>query len=104
MLDTMNMTPAEIVAAMHGILAAEERRRSAVRTGLMGRIDEMLRDLPPGSRVAVSPPEVGDLCSATVDVAYTLRPLMAGMPAPDGWTVYARQDDQPSPFSLPACP
>ena len=62
------------------------------REGLMGRINEVPDGMPTGSFVAVSPPDYSPVGSSTVSVSYTLRPLMAGMPVPDGWIAYGRRD------------
>ena len=63
------------------------------RRGLMGKVNEMLAELHDGAVVAVSQPEFGDARDGVVSMSYTLKPLLAGMPVPDGWTAYQRRDN-----------
>lgn len=81
------MTPVEFVDGVNKLVNKWKR---AQRDDLMGRVNEMLDAQPPGTFVAVSPPEINVFDDRAVTVR-TLRPLMAGMPVPEGWTAYGRR-------------
>jgi len=76
----------------------------AQHEGLMGRVNEMLANLPDGCFVAVSPADMGDITSGVANIAYTLRALMPGMPVPEGWTAYARCPKNPQHLDWMATP
>ena len=87
MRDFRCATSAKIMEGFHELQAKMAR---AQREGLMGRVNEMLDAQPEGTFVAVSPPETNVFDDRAVTV-HTLRPLMAGMPVPEGWTAYGRR-------------
>lgn len=87
--DFRYMTSAEIMQGYHELQA---KMAQAQREGLMSRVNEMLDAQPLGTFVAVSPPEINVFDDRAVTVR-TLRPLMAGMPVPEGWMVYGRRPD-----------
>lgn len=64
------------------------------RTGLQAKIGEMLDGLPDECMVAVSlDSAAGD--GDGISLTWTLRPLLPGMPVPDGSTLYAKPRKSP---------
>lgn len=84
-------------AIVEKLQALVERVRQSERAGLRGQILKLMEETPGCAAVAVSPPEFGDGRDGVVSVAYTLKPLMAGMEPPPGWAVYGRPRPDISP-------
>lgn len=84
----LRMPPTEAVAALTDLV---NKTSATMRTALNHKIDVTLDGLPAGAFVAVSPPDFGDPRDGVVTVSYTIKPLLRGMPVPNGWTAYGRR-------------